>query len=442
MLPTHLLRKVLSRSGTRTRSRGSNDCKCNSLESAPSVLPTVDLAIPANLPVGGRLRYFWRTWQTFGASHRVVRWLRFGYPLPFFKNHRGLPLTPPLSVQPPPEIVTSYADPGKQALLNEQLDQLVAKQAIREIPHTDHVHFSRVFLVPKKNGKMRMVADLSRLNQWLQCPSFKMDNAQVVRDALLPDLWATSIDLTDAYLHIPIHPSCQKFLVFQVGNRRFMWLVLPFGLNTAPRVFSDVMKVLKQWGRTVGILLFQYLDDWLQLNMNAKILAQQTQQLIQQCMALGLLINHEKSDIVPMQRIVFLGDMLDFEQGFIFPTQARFEAIKDKIFRLTRHHDARFHVVRSLVGLLTATEKIVPFGRLHFRELQHFCNQQLAKGSVSSTRVVLPLSVLQDLDWWSTDNKVFNGLSMCQLIPDLQIQTDASTTGWGISFKGQVWSGT
>ena len=256
MLHLHLLRKVPSTSGTRTRSRGSNDCECNSLESAPSTLPTVDHAIPANLPVGGRLRYFWRTWQTFGASHRVVRWLRFGYPLPFYKDHRGLPLTPPLSVQPPPEIVTSYADPVKQALLNDQLDQLVAKQAIREIPHTDYVHFSRVFLVPKKNGKMRMVADLSRLNHWLQCPSFKMDNAQVVRDALLPDLWATSIDLTDAYLHIPIHPACQKFLVFQVGNRRFMWLVLPFGLNTAPRVFSDVMKVLKQWGRTVGIFLF------------------------------------------------------------------------------------------------------------------------------------------------------------------------------------------
>ena len=351
-------------------------------------------------------------------------------------------MTPPLSVQPPPEIVTSYADPVKQALLNDQLDQLAAKQAIREIPHTDYVHFSRVFLVPKKNGKMRMVADLSRLNHWLQCPSFKMDNAQVVRDALLPDLWATSIDLTDAYLHIPIHPACQKFLVFQVGNRRFMWLVLPFGLNTAPRVFSDVMKVLKQWGRTVGILLFQYLDDWLQLNMNAAILAQQTQQLIQQCMSLGLLINHEKSDIVPVQRIVFLGDMLDFEQGFIFPTQSRFEAIKDKIFRLTRHHDARFHVLRSLVGLLTATEKIVPFGRLHFRELQHFCNHHLAKGATSSTRVVLPLAVLQDLDWWSTDSKVLNGLTMCQLIPDLQIQTDASTTGWGISFKGQIWSGT
>ena len=100
----HLLRKVLSTSGTRTRSRGSNDCTCNSLESAPFNLPTVDHAIPANLPVGGRLRFFWRTWQTFGASHRVVRWLRFGYPLPFYKDHRGLPLTPPLSVQPPPKL--------------------------------------------------------------------------------------------------------------------------------------------------------------------------------------------------------------------------------------------------------------------------------------------------------------------------------------------------
>ena len=39
------------------------------------------------------------------------------------------------------------------------------------------------------------------------------------------------------------------------------FMVFPFGLNTAPRVFSEVMKILKKWGRRVGIMLFQYLDD-------------------------------------------------------------------------------------------------------------------------------------------------------------------------------------
>ena len=70
-------------------------------------------------------------------------------------------------------------------------------------------------------------------------------------------------------------------------------MVLPFGLNTALRVFSEVMKILKKWGRRVGIMLFQY---WLQLNLDANKLAVQTAQLIKQCIMLGLLVNHEKSE--------------------------------------------------------------------------------------------------------------------------------------------------
>ena len=394
------------------------------------------------IPVGGRLRFFWRKWQLLGASKRVVRWLRLGYPLPFRLDHRGLPVTPPLLVHPPPNLVTFYQDPVKQGHLDRMLDELVTKHAIQEIPHTDPAYFSRVFLVPKKNGKLRLILDLSALNHWLVCPTFRMDHAQVVRDALAPDMWATSIDLSDAYLHIPILSAHCKFLVFQVGNRRFQWLVLPFGLNTAPRVFTDVMKALKRWGRRFGILLFQYLDDWLQLNLDRAVLCRQTEHLVRQCAELGLIVNHEKSEVVPLQQIVFLGDLLDFEQGIILPTASRFQAINDKIFEITRQECAEFRVIRSLVGLLTATEKIVPYGRLHFRELQRFCNSLVMKNTPRRVRVYVPSVVLHDLDWWSDHDRVFRGLQMSRHIPDLQIQTDASTTGWGANFQGQVLSGT
>ena len=99
---------------------------------------------------------------------------------------------------------------------------------------------------------MRLVIDLSLLNQWLACPSLKMDHAQVVRDALSPGIWATSIDLSDAYLHIPIHEAFWQYLVFQVGDTRFQFCVLPFGMNTAPCVFLYVLKVMKRWARLLG----------------------------------------------------------------------------------------------------------------------------------------------------------------------------------------------
>ena len=426
---------------------GSNEYRSPSPSSSESEAG-LELSDPvvntSDLPVGGRLRHFWRQWQKLGASKRVVRWLRFGYPLPFHVNERGIPVTPPLVNHPPPNLITWYQDPVKQTHLDSMLNELVAKRAIEEIPlsQRDSVFFSRVFLVPKKNGKLRLILDLSALNEWLVCPSFKMDHAQVVRDALSPDMWATSIDLSDAYLHIPIRAAHYRFLVFQVGNRRFRWLVLPFGLNTAPRVFTDVMKALKRWGRRFGILLFQYLDDWLQLHLNPRELSRQTTQLINQCIRLGLIVNQAKSEIVPMQKIVFLGDLLDFEAGIIYPTASRFEAINDRIFQITKHEHAPFRLIQSLVGLLTATEKIVPYGRLHFRQLQSLCNRCLSLNTPRRAPVRVPAAVLHDLDWWSDEKRVFRGLQMSRRVPDLQIQTDASTTGWGASFLGQVLSGT
>ena len=338
--------------------------------------------------------------------------------------------------------MTSYADPVRQTLLNDMLLELLQKNAIREAPPNSRAFFSRVFLVPKKNGKMRLVIDLSMLNEWLACPTFKMDHAQVVRDALAPDMWATSIDLSDAYLHIPIHEAFWKYLVFQVGDRLYQFMVLPFGLNTAPRVFSEVMKVIKRWARLLGMLLFQYLDDWLQLNLCRRSLAHQTSLLLQKCEELGLLVNLEKSETVPLQEIVFLGDLLDFSTGFIFPTQERFASIRDKILKVTRHESASLKLLQSLMGSIASTEKIVPFGRFHARSLQLLINQNISRAAPQSARITLSLPVLQDLQWWSIEDHVFRGLATSTVIPDLQVQTDASTTGWGVSFQGSVLSGT
>jgi hypothetical protein len=64
--------------------------------------------------------------------------------------------------------------------------------------------FSRVFLVPKKSGDWRLVIDLSSLNEYLTSVSFEMDTLAKVKTVLQPGMWVTSLDLEDAYHHIPI----------------------------------------------------------------------------------------------------------------------------------------------------------------------------------------------------------------------------------------------
>ena len=48
-------------------------------------------------------------------------------------------------------------------------------------------------------------------------------------------------DLKDAYLSVQIHESSQKYLCFQWRNRSFAFQGLPFGLNTAPRIFTQLL---------------------------------------------------------------------------------------------------------------------------------------------------------------------------------------------------------
>lgn len=51
----------------------------------------------------------------------------------------------------------------------------------------------------------------------------------------------TSLDLTEAYLHVPILPRHHRFLRFCVERMHLQFKALPFGLSSAPRVFTKLL---------------------------------------------------------------------------------------------------------------------------------------------------------------------------------------------------------
>ncbi|VDI11184.1 Hypothetical predicted protein [Mytilus galloprovincialis] len=74
--------------------------------------------------------------------------------------------------------------------------------------------FSSRVLFPAvlKNGIMRSVLDLSVLNQYLVVPHFKMETNRSIRSTIHSGIWTTSLDLMDAYFHIPISHKFRHFL--------------------------------------------------------------------------------------------------------------------------------------------------------------------------------------------------------------------------------------
>jgi hypothetical protein len=80
-----------------------------------------------------------------------------------------------------------------------------------------------------------LIVDLSRLNCFHRVPRFKMS----VATAIQPKDWAVSLDLRDAYFHIPMHPDYQHFLRFSHEVKVYQFQALPFGLVMAPLIFHN-----------------------------------------------------------------------------------------------------------------------------------------------------------------------------------------------------------
>ena len=75
------------------------------------------------------------------------------------------------------------------------------------------------------------------LNTFITSVTFIMDTLARVKRHLHPGMWATSIDLSEAYHHIPFARSTRYILCFQLGQKH-QYLVLPFGLSSAPWAFD------------------------------------------------------------------------------------------------------------------------------------------------------------------------------------------------------------
>ena len=148
---------------------------------------------------------------------------------------------------------------------------------------------SPVFLVPKRSGKFRMILNLKRINLHISPAHFRMETLGSILP-LRPGDWTASIDLKDAYHHVPIAPASRDLLGFTVAKSTYHFKALPFGLRPAPRLFTRLVACVAAFLRQRGLRLFCYLDDLLLAAESRDLLSRQLHFLLQTVQALGFLL--------------------------------------------------------------------------------------------------------------------------------------------------------
>ena len=185
----------------------------------------------------------------------------------------------------------------------------------------------------QSSGKLRLILDLSNLNQLIVKKPVKYEDLRTVLQLFFPGTFVFSFDLMSAYHHIDICEEHTKFLSFKWPSVNgvmhfYEFKVLPFGLCSAPYIFTKVMRQLVKFWRGKGYLILLYLDDGLAGAPTFDRAQTLSGAVCQDLACSGFTINYEKSVLVPTQRITFLGAILDFETGSIFIPPKRILKLK------------------------------------------------------------------------------------------------------------------
>lgn len=110
-----------------------------------------------------------------------------------------------------------------------------------------------------------------------------------------------SIGLKDAYLSVPVAQEDR----FGWKEVLYEFQCLPFGLSSAPRVFTKLLKPVVSFLRGRGIRCILFLDDMLVMDHTKQELQKATHKIVLQI--LEFRINWEKSVLNPTQVIQHLG---------------------------------------------------------------------------------------------------------------------------------------
>lgn len=384
---------------------------------------TVSICSPlcTNVYIAGNIAKHFSAWQTLTSDPYILRIVK-GYQLEF--------CNPPCQALTPRAVKLSCKETD---IATTEINKLLTKGVIRKATHVPGEFISTIFTRPKKkkDGSHRLILNLKKLNEHIEYHHFKMDSLPNALQLMKPNCWMAVLDLKDAYYSVPIRTEDRKYLRFEHEGQLYEFVCLPNGLSSAPRIFTKLLKPALAKLREDGVLLVIYIDDIILFADDPQTLVIFIQRAITLLQSLGFTIHSDKSQLVPSQRVNFLGFILDSVVITVSMKSDKADKAKSAILQLLRTEQPLIREVASVVGQMVSCFPGVKYGPLYYRALENDKTDALkTNGWNLDDRMLISDIAKKDMSWWlsNIDN------DPCPVRPmkyKLTLKCDSSLEGWG-----------
>lgn len=324
-----------------------------------------------------------------------------------------------------------YFSSSEKSEMSEAIKNLISIGAVSKCLHCEGQFISSYFLVPKPNGKARFVLNLKKLNKFIDTDHFKIEDLRTALKLISKNCFMSTLDLKDAYFLVKIHPDSRKYLRFIYNEEIFEFNVLPFGLCTAPYVFTKVMKPIIKLLRCKGHLSTVYLDDFLLVGCNYDSCMSNVIDTSNLLKSMGFIINTNKSNLLPTNNCKFLGFIINSNTLQLSLPADKVSKIKAGLLEFQRLKSCKIRVLAHLIGLLNSACDAIQYGRIYTKELERVLYLNLLSNDNYDRYMTIPNSLSQDLKWWLNSIVSNSGKKIGTDSYSCEIFSGASTIGWG-----------
>lgn len=377
--------------------------------------------------IAGRLSSFIVEWQKITSDPNILEIIS-NYKLPF------------VAIPPPrPSLIEPKLSSEEIVACKNEIKRLISRGAIEPVESSPDQFLSSYFLIDKSSGGKRFILNLKALNKFFDPPHFKMEDIKMAQRLMRRDCYMASIDLEDAYLLVPIDPEYRKFLCFSFQGQVYQFNALPFGLSSAPYVFTKILKPVAAYLRERGLKSVIYLDDFLLLGESYNKCKENVQITINFLRSLGFILSLRKCELEPAKQRKYLGYILDSrDMSISLPAEKR-ELISQWAASFLTKTSCKIRDFASLLGLLNFASNVTVYGPMYTRELERDKYLALLKnGENYNKKMTVSNCAKENLNWWiKTLAAPGPAKSVLKEKFSIEIFSDASLRGWGATANSE-----
>ena len=226
---------------------------------------------------------------------------------------------------------------------------------------------------------------------------------------LVTVLGLVKMDLMDAYRIVPVHPDDHHLLAISWEGSLFVDRCLPFGLRSAPKIFTAFADALASALYCHGIrYVMHYLDDFLFIGTPDSHEAARTAELASATFDhLGVPVTTNKTE-GPSTCVTFLGIIVDTATLQLRLPGSKLQRLQSLLQNWQDKRSCTRKDLERLLGHLSHAATIIRPGRIFLRHLFSL----LSSVKQPNHFIRLNRQVRADLRWWQYFLQSWNGVSL------------------------------